>query len=74
MAYLQSNIKRKIIISIPLGSSVSRRTPVSTAQHRATFSLVYPPPPVTCTKKFLSVCLMYDTNELKVLVKLNTHQ
>jgi hypothetical protein len=35
-------------ISIPLGSSVSKRTPVSTVQHRATFSFVYPPPPVTC--------------------------
>lgn len=34
----------------PLGSSVSSKTPVSKVQHRATFSFVYPPPPVTCTQ------------------------
>lgn len=34
----------------PLGRTVSKRTPVSTAQQRATFSFVYPPPPVTCKK------------------------
>lgn len=43
--------KRTVHLNIPLGSSVSKRIPVSTVQHRATFSFVYPPPPVTCSKK-----------------------
>lgn len=41
-------------ICIPLGRSESSRTPVSTVQHRATFSFVYPPPPVTCRQEICS--------------------
>lgn len=44
-------------VSIPLGSSVSKRTPVSRVQHRATFSFVYPPPPVTCRTEFLPISI-----------------
>lgn len=41
------------LIKLPLGISAPNKTPVSTVQHRATFSFVYPPPPVTWNTWYL---------------------